>query len=63
MSVRYTCPNDGEVLSIDLDPSVTPPAESYICRYCRYKSTKTNAQAKLTAVDETYIPPSKKKGK
>jgi hypothetical protein len=59
MSSRYTCPNDSEVLHITLDASTNPPTESYICPFCHYKSTKSNAISKLTVVDESYIPPSK----
>ena len=65
MSARFVCPNDGEVLNIVVDASKvssTSAAESYQCAYCHYKATKVVVQT-LKVVDETYVPPSKQKGK
>lgn len=65
MSARYVCPNDGEVMNIVIDASIAASAstgESYQCAFCHYKASKAAVVA-LKVVDETYVPPSKGKGK
>jgi len=59
----YTCPNDGELLVIEVasfGKTATPQTEYLRCPYCRYVIDSPTAKTTLKSVtSETYKPPSK----